>query len=151
MGLVVLIYGLARLGESVGPRQALVFGVALAAGGAIIYSFWLILATLSFWFVRVENMLVIFQSMYQAGRWPVSIYPPWLRWGLTVPGAGGLRHHGTSRGADRTARWRHARSGHPGRGGHDRPLTLVLVAWGAAVFGGVGVGKRSSPGRPEEA
>ena len=42
----------------------------LIAGGAIIYSFWLILATLSFWFVRVENILEIFRSMYEAGRWP---------------------------------------------------------------------------------
>jgi ABC-2 type transport system permease protein len=38
------------------------------AGGFIICSFWLILATLSFWFMRVENILVIFQSMYEAGR-----------------------------------------------------------------------------------
>jgi ABC-2 type transport system permease protein len=53
------------------------------AGGLIIYSFWLILATLSFWFVRVENILVIFQSMYEVGRWPVSLYPGWLRYGLT--------------------------------------------------------------------
>ncbi|MDQ2732772.1 MAG: ABC-2 family transporter protein, partial [Armatimonadota bacterium] len=45
--------------------------------------FWLILATCSFWFVRVENILVIFQSMYEAGRWPIGIYPPWLRASLT--------------------------------------------------------------------
>jgi ABC-2 type transport system permease protein len=31
----------------------------------------------------VENFLVIFQSMYEAGRWPVSLYPGWLRYGLT--------------------------------------------------------------------
>jgi ABC-2 type transport system permease protein len=56
----------------------------LMAGGVIVYSFWLILATLSFWFLRVENILVIFQSVYEAGRWPVSIYPAWLRFGLTL-------------------------------------------------------------------
>ena len=33
--------------------------------------------------MRVENILVIFQSMYEAGRWPVSIYPGWLRFALT--------------------------------------------------------------------
>lgn len=33
--------------------------------------------------MKVENILNIFQSMYQAGRWPVTIYPPWLRWILT--------------------------------------------------------------------
>ena len=55
----------------------------LLTGSAIIYSFWLILATLSFWFVRVENILEIFRSMYEAGRWPVSLYPAWLRFILT--------------------------------------------------------------------
>jgi ABC-2 type transport system permease protein len=33
--------------------------------------------------VRVENVLMIFQSMYEAGRWPISLYPGWLRFGLT--------------------------------------------------------------------
>jgi viologen exporter family transport system permease protein len=47
------------------------------------HHFWLILATLAFWFVRVENILEVFQSMYEAGRWPVSLYPGWLRFALT--------------------------------------------------------------------
>jgi len=28
-------------------------------------------------------MLVIFQRMYEAGRWTIGIYPGWLRWSLT--------------------------------------------------------------------
>ncbi len=52
-------------------------------GTVIVYSFWVILATLTFWFVKIENILVIFQSMYEAGRWPVGVYPPWLRAALT--------------------------------------------------------------------
>jgi ABC-2 type transport system permease protein len=83
LGLAVLITALVRLGEKVGGGQAGMFILMLIAGAAIIYSFFLILATLSFWFVRVENILVIFQSMYEAGRWPVSLYPGWLRYGLT--------------------------------------------------------------------
>ena len=47
------------------------------------YSFWVILATISFWFIRIENMLMIFQGMYDAARWPVTIYPGWLRAALT--------------------------------------------------------------------
>jgi ABC-2 type transport system permease protein len=84
LGVGVLSVALTRLGEKVGPAQAAAFGVMLLAGVDIVYSFWLILATLSFWFVRVENILVIFQSVYEAGRWPVSIYPGWLRFGLTL-------------------------------------------------------------------
>ncbi len=83
LGFAVLATALARLGEKVGAGQALDFGIMLCSGAVIIYSFWLILASLSFWFVRVENILVIFQSMYEAGRWPVSLYPGWLRFALT--------------------------------------------------------------------
>jgi len=83
LGASVLASALLRLGERVGWSQAALFGAMLLAGGAIIYSFWLMLATLSFWFVRVENILEIFRSMYEAGRWPVSLYPGWLRFALT--------------------------------------------------------------------
>jgi ABC-2 type transport system permease protein len=83
MGVAVLGAALVRLGEKIGGWQAAAFGLMSLAGLVIIYSFWLILATLSFWFVRVENILVIFQSMYEAGRWPISLYPGWLRFALT--------------------------------------------------------------------
>jgi ABC-2 type transport system permease protein len=83
MGVGVLVTALILLKESVGFVAAIEFICMLLAGGVIVYSFWLILASLSFWFVRVENLLEIFQSVYQAGRWPVSLYPGWLRFGLT--------------------------------------------------------------------
>lgn len=83
LGIGVLVFALIRLGAQVGLSQAALFIGMLLTGSAIIYSFWLILATLSFWFVRVENILEIFRSMYEAGRWPVSLYPGWLRFILT--------------------------------------------------------------------
>jgi ABC-2 type transport system permease protein len=83
LGFGVLITALIWLGEKVGLIESAGFILMLAAGTVIIYGFFLVLATLSFWFVRVENILVIFQSMYEAGRWPVSLYPGWLRYGLT--------------------------------------------------------------------
>lgn len=83
LGVGVLATALVRLGENVGGWEATEFMIMLSAGAVIVYSFWLILATLSFWFVRVENILEIFQSMYEAGRWPVTLYPGWLRYGLT--------------------------------------------------------------------
>lgn len=83
LGIGVLVVALIQLGAQFGLWQALAFGLTLLAGGIIVYSFWLILATCSFWFIRTENILVIFQAMYQAGRWPVTIYPSWLRTTLT--------------------------------------------------------------------
>ena len=83
VGLVVLGVAIVQLGAAVGPVQALAFAVALLAGMTIIFSFLMILATCAFWWIRLDNILNIFQSMYEAGRWPIAIYPPWLRAILT--------------------------------------------------------------------
>ncbi|MFN8372269.1 MAG: ABC-2 family transporter protein [Anaerolineae bacterium] len=83
IGIVILGIGLAQIGAAIGAGQAAGFGIALLAGAGIVYSFWLILATFAFWFVRIDNILVIFESMYEAGRWPVGIYPGWLQFMLT--------------------------------------------------------------------
>jgi ABC-2 type transport system permease protein len=84
LGLIVLSMGLLTKAEATSFASALVFGITLLAAGAIVYSFWIILATLAFWFIRIENITMIFWSMYTAGRWPVTIYPPWLKWILTL-------------------------------------------------------------------
>lgn len=83
MGFVLMAISIVQLGAEVGLGDALGFAIALVSGGAIVYCFWLMLATTAFWFVRIENILVIFESMYEAGRWPVGIYPGWLRFMLT--------------------------------------------------------------------
>jgi ABC-2 type transport system permease protein len=83
LGIAVLVVALVRLGAHIGALHAAGFAAALIAGGIVVYSFWMILATSAFWLVRVENILMVFQSMYEAGRWPTSIYPGWMRFALT--------------------------------------------------------------------
>jgi len=83
VGLGVLIYAMIRLGEGIGLGEAAAFSVVLLCGGFIFYSFWLAIATTSFWVVRTWAMYEMFDRLYQAGRWPVGIYPSWLRFGLT--------------------------------------------------------------------
>jgi len=83
MGIAILTFALARLGTTIGMTHLLGFGITLLCGGVIVYSFWMMLATCAFWFIKVENILVIFESMYQAGKWPVTIYPQTLRILLT--------------------------------------------------------------------
>ncbi|MCG8351255.1 MAG: ABC-2 family transporter protein, partial [Chloroflexales bacterium] len=83
IGLIVLIVAVIQLGGTMGIGQALGFALALLLGGLMIYSFWLMLTSTAFWVVRIHEMVSLFQGIYQAGRWPVSIYPNWLRIGLT--------------------------------------------------------------------
>lgn len=84
VGLVVIGVALWQLGASVGVLQTLAFAIALGAGTAVTYSFLLILATCSFWFIKIQNIILIFGDVYEAGRWPVGIYPGWLRTVLTL-------------------------------------------------------------------
>ena len=83
LGVALVLYAVTRLGADVGLAGAAIFALTLVSGAAIIYSFLLTLSTLAFWLVKLENILVIFGSMYEAGRWPVGIYPPLLRATLT--------------------------------------------------------------------
>ncbi|HEX2033153.1 MAG TPA: ABC-2 family transporter protein [Chloroflexota bacterium] len=84
LGAGLLGVAMLQLGAGVGLWQAVAFGVALLAGCAIAYSTCLLLATLTFWFVRVDNALLFFLTMWEAGRWPVALYPRWLQVTLTV-------------------------------------------------------------------
>ena len=83
LGLAVLGVAAARRGAAVGLVDGGLFLLMLLAGGAIVYGFLLTLAAVSFWFIRVENILAIFGDVYQTARWPIGIYPQWLRFILT--------------------------------------------------------------------
>lgn len=83
IGFGVMGVGLAQLEVHLGIREALLFAVALTCGVALVYALLLGLVTLSFWFVRVENLLTIFWAFTDAGRFPVDVYPTWLRFTLS--------------------------------------------------------------------
>ena len=82
-GLIVLLVAVFQMQAGIGIGQTLVFVAALVMGGLMIYSFWLVLTSGAFWVVRVDNIIQLFDGVYQAGRWPVTIYPDWLRTTLT--------------------------------------------------------------------
>jgi ABC-2 type transport system permease protein len=84
LGLGVIGVGLANLHDGVTVGAAGAFAVTLACGIVLVYAVLMILATLSFWFVRVDNILVIFASFMDAGRFPIDLYPAWLRFTLST-------------------------------------------------------------------
>jgi len=82
-GAVLLGFGLAGVENDIGVVDAAAFGIALLIGGVLVYCFWLIMTTGAFWIVRMENVLELFEGIYQTGRWPVTVYPGWLRYSVT--------------------------------------------------------------------
>lgn len=83
IGTIVLIVAMSQLGWRVDFWSSLGFISALVMGAIMVYCFWLVITSTAFWFVRVHEIANLFEGLYAAGRWPVDIYPNWLRYGLT--------------------------------------------------------------------
>ena len=78
LGSLLVVAGLLRIANA-GPFQAISFVLALLSGFALVYALLLALSTFAFWFVRIDNLMAIYWAFLDAGRFPVDIYPGWLR------------------------------------------------------------------------
>ena len=83
VGLAVLVVALVQIGDAVSWRAFGSFIGLLVVGLISIYCFWLMLASASFWLVRMNEVQELFDGLYKAGQYPVGIYPGWLKYGLT--------------------------------------------------------------------
>jgi ABC-2 type transport system permease protein len=83
VGLAVLTVALVQLRSTMQWHHVVVFIALLLSGLISIYCFWLMLASASFWLVRINEVQELFDGLFRAGQYPVGIYPGWLRYGLT--------------------------------------------------------------------
>ena len=82
LGLGVLGIATTRIGAGLSPERWLAFLVALIAGGAILYAILLAFTALVFWGPGVLFTWV-FDGVFQMARYPLGLYPGWLRLLLT--------------------------------------------------------------------
>ena len=82
LGLGVLVVAVGRMGQGLGALQVLAFLVALTAGVLTLYAILLAFAGLVFWSPEVLFTWV-FNGVFQMARYPVGMYPGWLRLVLT--------------------------------------------------------------------
>ena len=82
LGLAVLAVSVSQLGESLTLARLAMFLVAMTAGVTILYAILLAFAGLVFW---SPGFLFtwIFDALFQMARYPVGLYPGWLRLVLT--------------------------------------------------------------------
>ena len=81
LGAGVLAMAMNRLGHTVTPVRVVTFVLTLAIGLAIMYAILLTFAALVFWTPFLFTWL--FDSLYRLARYPVGLYPGWLRLILT--------------------------------------------------------------------
>lgn len=81
--LVVFAFAFHRLGRA--PTAG---GVALAltllvAAVAVLYSLWILTVSAAFYFVRIDNLTFLFGSIFDAARWPVTMFRGAVRFAFT--------------------------------------------------------------------
>jgi ABC-2 type transport system permease protein len=83
IGLGLIVYALRLMQVMPTVAQIGGFAMVLALGTIIMYSLWLTMVSLAFWFVKIDNITEVFSAFYEAGRYPISIYPGLIRALLT--------------------------------------------------------------------
>jgi len=79
LAIVLIVIGVNMSGDTTTPLQILSFILLTVSGAVVIYSLWIVLISLTFWFTKFDNNVTILHALLDAGRYPVTVYPVWLR------------------------------------------------------------------------
>ena len=83
IGAGICCYALAKIKASPALPDIALALLFICNGAVIVYSIWVLMVTSAFWFVRIDNITELFSAIYETGRFPVSVYPGWMRGVLT--------------------------------------------------------------------
>jgi ABC-2 type transport system permease protein len=76
---ILIVVGVNMSGDTTTLVDILTFILLTVSGSIVIYSLWIVLIALTFWFTKFDNNVTILQALLDAGRYPVTVYPVWLR------------------------------------------------------------------------
>jgi ABC-2 type transport system permease protein len=79
LGTVLVVVGIGLSGGIPSLFSLFAFTLLVVMGMLIIYSLWIVLLAATFWFVKFDNNVTILQALLDAGRYPATVYPTWLR------------------------------------------------------------------------
>jgi ABC-2 type transport system permease protein len=71
---VIMGYAFRQLGRWPQPAHVATAAVLLVVAVLLLYSFWILIVSASFWVVRVDNLSYLFQSLFDAARWPIDVF-----------------------------------------------------------------------------
>jgi ABC-2 type transport system permease protein len=79
LAIILIVVGINMSGDTVTSLHILTFILLTISGSMIIYSLWIVLIALTFWFTKFDNNVTILQALLDSGRYPATVYPAWLR------------------------------------------------------------------------
>jgi ABC-2 type transport system permease protein len=75
---VLFVYGFHRLGRTPSAADVLAAAAVLMASITILYSLWIVSVSIAFWVVKLDNLTFLFGAIFDAARWPSSIFRGFL-------------------------------------------------------------------------
>lgn len=79
LAIALILTGINLAGDTGTSVNVPNFILLTISGAIVIYSLWIVLIALTFWFTKFDNNVTILQALLDAGRYPVTVYPVWLR------------------------------------------------------------------------
>lgn len=79
LAIILIVVGINMTGETTTAIHILTFLLLAVTGMIVIYSLWIILIAMTFWFTKFDNNVTILQALMDSGRYPATVYPAWLR------------------------------------------------------------------------
>jgi ABC-2 type transport system permease protein len=81
--LAIFGYAFTKLGRFPGPLDLATAAVLLVAATLVLYSIWILVISSAFVAVRVDNLSYLIGSIFDAARWPISVFKGTLRFVFT--------------------------------------------------------------------
>ncbi len=73
-GLLIFGYAFHALGRLPAPSHVMASLLMLLTATAVLYSMWIAVVSVAFFAVRVDNLGHLFGSIFDAARWPISVF-----------------------------------------------------------------------------
>jgi ABC-2 type transport system permease protein len=77
--MVMFSYAFTKLGRWPNALEVAAGLAFLILAVVILYSFWILVVSASFWVVKVDNLSYLFGSLFDAARWPITVFRGALR------------------------------------------------------------------------
>jgi ABC-2 type transport system permease protein len=73
-GLGIIVWALARMGHVPSPLHVGLAALMLLVAVLVLYSIWILVISCAFWVVRLDNLAYLFNAIFDAARWPSTIF-----------------------------------------------------------------------------
>jgi len=81
--LVLWTYAFVRMGQPPSLPGSLAALLLLVVATALLYSLWILTVSAAFYVVKIDNLTNLFNSIFDAARWPVEVFRGVIRWVFT--------------------------------------------------------------------